>query len=128
HANNINIGNWPSGKAPFRTATADGQLTKGSLSNFRAVAPDATGRLGVLIDSAHTDLAIDTETVTCNAPAGKFHEVPPKYRSRTAEQQYRVIVSSGVKTSHTGDTNETDLKTVTIPGGAIGPNGSIRIR
>jgi hypothetical protein len=38
-----------------------------------------------------------------------------------------VLASSGVAVSHTGDTAKTTLGTVTIPGGAIGPNGYITI-
>lgn len=38
-----------------------------------------------------------------------------------------IIQSSGLASSVTGTTSETVLKTITIPGGAIGPNGVIRL-
>lgn len=41
--------------------------------------------------------------------------------------QSRILASSGVALSHTGNTNETVLATVTIPGGAMGANGRLRI-
>ncbi len=36
--------------------------------------------------------------------------------------------SSGVAVSHTGNTNETVLATVTLPAGIIGPSGLVRVR
>lgn len=45
----------------------------------------------------------------------------------TRTDGYRVLESSGVQTSHTGDTNETVLKTINIPAGAMGPNGVLRV-
>ena len=39
----------------------------------------------------------------------------------------RLIASDAVLASHTGDTNEMVIKTYTIPGGSIGPNGYIKI-
>ena len=41
---------------------------------------------------------------------------------------FRMLAASGVQVSHTGNTNETALATVTIPAGAMGPNGRLRIR
>lgn len=43
------------------------------------------------------------------------------------DDRVRVLAASGVAVSHTGDLNETTLATVTIPGGAMGPNGFIEI-
>jgi hypothetical protein len=40
---------------------------------------------------------------------------------------WQVIASSGVAVSHTGDTNETTLVTVSVPGGLTGANGAVRI-
>lgn len=37
----------------------------------------------------------------------------------------RTIAQSAVAVSHTGDLTETTLATVTIPGGSMGPNGSL---
>lgn len=37
------------------------------------------------------------------------------------------IFQSAVAVSHTGDTNETTLATITIPAGAMGANGSVEI-
>lgn len=39
----------------------------------------------------------------------------------------RVIAASGAVASHTGDTSETALGTVTIPGGAMGANGYVHV-
>ena len=39
----------------------------------------------------------------------------------------RTLASSAVQVSHTGNTDETILATVTVPGGAMGTNGLIRI-
>lgn len=41
---------------------------------------------------------------------------------------WHVFEHSGVPVSHTGDTTEVSLVTVTIPANAIGPNGRIRWR
>lgn len=38
-----------------------------------------------------------------------------------------VLAASGVAVDHTGDTSETTLATVTLPAGAMGPNGFIEI-
>lgn len=38
-----------------------------------------------------------------------------------------ILAQSAVAVSHTGDTNETTLATVTIPAGAMGANGQIEI-
>lgn len=38
-----------------------------------------------------------------------------------------VVGRSGVQVSHTGDTNETTLATISVPAGAMGPNGILRI-
>jgi len=40
---------------------------------------------------------------------------------------WRVLAQSSVAVSHTGTTTETTLATVTIPAGAMGPNGRVRI-
>lgn len=40
---------------------------------------------------------------------------------------WRVLAQSSVAVSHTGNTAETTLASVVIPGGAIGPNGRVRI-
>jgi len=39
-----------------------------------------------------------------------------------------VFAKSAVQVSLTGNTNETTLATITLPGGTIGPNGIIRVR
>jgi hypothetical protein len=39
----------------------------------------------------------------------------------------RILAQSAVAVSHTGDTNETTLATVTIPAGAMRANGSVEI-
>ena len=39
----------------------------------------------------------------------------------------QVLARSGVAVSHTGDTNETALSTVTIPAGAMGVNGGVQV-
>lgn len=44
-----------------------------------------------------------------------------------ASGAWRVIAASGVSASHTGATSETTLASLTIPGGALGPNGALRI-
>jgi hypothetical protein len=40
---------------------------------------------------------------------------------------FLVMGCSGAAVSHTGNTNETTLATVTIPGGSMGPNGVVRV-
>lgn len=47
---------------------------------------------------------------------------------RTPVQAWRVLAKSAVAVSHTGDTNETTLATITVPAGAMGPNGFITVR
>lgn len=44
-----------------------------------------------------------------------------------AMSTWRVLAASAVAASHTGDTSETTLATVTVPGGTMGPNGILRI-
>jgi hypothetical protein len=39
----------------------------------------------------------------------------------------RVLAQSAVAISHTGDTDETTLATIPVPGGLMGPNGQLRI-
>jgi hypothetical protein len=38
-----------------------------------------------------------------------------------------VLAASAVAASHTGDTNETTLATITVPAGAMGANGVLRV-
>lgn len=45
----------------------------------------------------------------------------------TAHKSFRVLGASGVGVSHTGDTNETTLATVSVPAGALGTNGILRV-
>lgn len=40
---------------------------------------------------------------------------------------WRVLAAGAVAVSHTGDTTETVLATVNVPGGAMGPNGALRV-
>lgn len=40
---------------------------------------------------------------------------------------WRVLAASAVAVSHTGDTTEHALAAITIPGGAMGPNGVVRV-
>jgi hypothetical protein len=46
---------------------------------------------------------------------------------KTLPGVWRVIANSGVQVPHTGDTAETTLATVTVPAGAMGANGAVRI-
>lgn len=43
------------------------------------------------------------------------------------QRAFRLLAASAVALSHTGDTAETDLAAITIPGGSMGANGLIRI-
>jgi hypothetical protein len=38
------------------------------------------------------------------------------------------VIAQGVGTSHTGDTNETTLATITVPANAMGANGQVVVR
>jgi hypothetical protein len=40
---------------------------------------------------------------------------------------WRVLAASAVAVSHTGDTDETALASIDLPGGAMGPNGALRV-
>ena len=42
-------------------------------------------------------------------------------------ETWRVLAASAVAVAHTGTTAETTLATVTVPGGAMGPNGAVRM-
>ena len=44
-----------------------------------------------------------------------------------AAETWQVLAASAVPVSHTGSTAETTLATVTVPGGAMGPNGVLRV-
>jgi hypothetical protein len=43
------------------------------------------------------------------------------------EHLWQVLAHSAVAVSHTGDTSETALATVVVPGGTMGPNGILRV-
>jgi len=43
------------------------------------------------------------------------------------EQTHGIIAASSVISTHTGNTSETTLATITVPAGAMGPNGILRI-
>ncbi|MBI1401464.1 hypothetical protein [Hyphomonas sp.] len=126
HVNNVAIPQWPSGKAPFATVTVDGVLSRGTLSNFDANAKITSGRLGIKIISTHVDFLVDPHTVRCNAPGGLFNEAPQLVKQKFLPLEYTVY-SNHVKASHTGDTNETAIRSITIPGGAMGPNGYVEL-
>lgn len=51
--------------------------------------------------------------------------VPVFTRSRAG--LWTVLAASAVQVPHTGDTNETALATITVPGGAMGANGILRV-
>ncbi|MBK8196973.1 MAG: hypothetical protein IPK75_01295 [Acidobacteria bacterium] len=124
HFKNVALPQWPSGKAPFATVTVDGILSRGTLSNFDANAKITTGRLGIKIISTHVDFLVDPDTVRCNAPGGMFNEAPQLVKQKFLPLEYTVY-SNHVKQAHTGDTTETALRSITIPGGAMGPNGYV---
>lgn len=42
-------------------------------------------------------------------------------------QQFKVLGLSGTPISHTGNTDETILATVRVPGGSMGPHGMLRV-
>jgi len=44
-----------------------------------------------------------------------------------ASETWRILSASAVAATHTGNPAETTLATVTVPGGAMGPNGVLRI-
>lgn len=48
-------------------------------------------------------------------------------RGPTGDTHLKVIGASAVQASHTGDTNEAALATVTIPAGIMGANGIVRV-
>lgn len=53
--------------------------------------------------------------------------VTPKLTADLIAGTARVLAQSAVPLVKTGDTVETALATITIPGGMLGPNGSVRI-
>lgn len=44
-----------------------------------------------------------------------------------ASGAWRVLAASAVAATHTGNTSETALASIVIPGGAMGPNGALRV-
>lgn len=46
---------------------------------------------------------------------------------RGGVSKYRILASSAVAVTHTGNTSETVLATVTIPAGIMGLNGAVRV-
>lgn len=44
-----------------------------------------------------------------------------------AHKAFRVLAASAVAVTHTGDTNETALATITVPANSLGANGVLRI-
>lgn len=49
-------------------------------------------------------------------------------RAASSPNAARLIAASAVAVSHTGNTNETTLATITIPAGLLGTNGGIEVR
>lgn len=89
------VTDWSSGSSPLQTVTADGQLTKGVLGSFVAIANTTSGRLGLEIQSTHTGLAIDYDRIVCNAPGGKFYQLPPrKFAGETVLARVSVDLNS----------------------------------
>lgn len=67
------------------------------------------------------------EEIACTA-AGRALLAATDARAQCAQLgSWRVLDASAVAASHTGDTAETTLATFTLPGGAMGPNGFLRI-
>lgn len=67
------------------------------------------------------------EEITCTA-AGRALIDDADARAQCATLgTWRVLAASAVAVSHTGDTTETALASVTLPGGAMGANGILRI-
>lgn len=64
-------------------------------------------------------VAADSDPVGIYAPSGAYNAL--------VSGLWVPLASSGVQVSHTGTTSETALATATIPGGALGPNGILRV-
>ncbi|CAN5209870.1 hypothetical protein BH10PSE7_BH10PSE7_03760 [soil metagenome] len=56
-------------------------------------------------------------------PTAALHAATKRY----VDAGFRILAASAVAASHTGDTLETALATVTIPANAMGPNGIVQI-
>jgi hypothetical protein len=61
--------------------------------------------------------------VTGPAATGEIYEARGRHGAGTVTP----LASGSTQITHTGDTSETVLKAVTIPGGTLGPNGRLRI-
>ncbi len=67
------------------------------------------------------------EEITCTA-AGRalIDDADARHQCATLGT-WRVLAASAVAVSHTGSTSETTLATVSVPAGAIGANGALRV-
>lgn len=100
---------------PGKTGTHWGAMTDFALAYYRDGAwEEVPPRQGWLA------YVIDTDSVVCFDGAAW---APLAH----ATQGWRVLAASAVAASHTGDTNETILATVAVPGGVLGPNGALRV-
>lgn len=79
----------------------------------------------VIISGCRSELAFDASDFSSVIdPSSDFTDNGGNdFNGELAEGKVRVLAKSGVRSSHTGDTNETTLATIPLPGGMLGPNG-----
>lgn len=140
-----------SGYATTAAVAAGYQPLDSDLTTWAGVASSANGRSLVsaadyAVMRALLDLEAGTDFYSKTAADAAFQPLDPELSafaglasangkfpyftgSGTAAlaDNFRMLAASAVSASHTGNTNETTLATVTIPAGAMGANGALRI-
>lgn len=89
----------------------------------QALAQTVAAPTGVVAMVCANNTAVPTPT------AGQFYYVQCDANGRlvTNAAGFSLLAKSGVASSHTGDTNESILATITIPANTIGANGVLRV-
>lgn len=67
------------------------------------------------------------EEITCTAAGRALIDDADARQQCATLGTWRVLASSAVAVSHTGSTSETTLATISVPAGAIGANGALRV-
>lgn len=87
--------------------------------------PKISAFIRTLLDDASASAALTTLGVSAFAQT-VLDDASARAAMATLKGVH-VLAQSFVAASHTGDTNETTLATVTVPAGAMGANGSVRV-
>ena len=113
----------------FGSAAVGGIVTGNQIGEYNGT----TGlqRYGVSINSSATNIGLGPNNYNGNATGpflgtGSPTATMSQYGCAGLSTEY-ILAASAAASSHTGDTNETTLATITVPAGAMGANGYVVI-